>query len=74
MSKRMTPAQVAARLGLTVKRIYALIDARKLDAIDVSIGNERPRWRIDERTLEAFEVARTRNHKKQGTLSRASAT
>jgi hypothetical protein len=43
-----------------VKRIYELIESRKLQAVNVSTGEKRPRWRIDESELERFEKARRR--------------
>ena len=52
MTKRISPAAAAARLGVTVKRIYGLIAAKKLDAVNVSTGDERPRWRIAEEALD----------------------
>lgn len=60
MSKRLTPAQVGDRLGISAKRVYELIDSGKLNAIDVSTGDERPRWRIEETAVTAFEARRSR--------------
>ena len=73
MIRRLTPQQVATRFGVTVKRVYALIEAGRIVAIDVSIGNERPRWRIDEAAIEAFEMARSNRAKKQRQIAPASA-
>lgn len=52
--KQLTARYAAERIGLSVKRVYALIAAGKLHAADVSTGEKRPRWRISEAEIERF--------------------
>lgn len=52
--KLLTARKAADRIGLSVKRIYALIANGKLHAVDVSTGQDRPRWRISEAEIEQF--------------------
>jgi Helix-turn-helix domain len=55
----LTPAAVAARLGVAkVDVIYAHIAAGNLRAVNVSVGNCRPCWRIREVDLEEFLAGR----------------
>ena len=50
-----TVPQVAEQLSVSTARIYELIGAGVLGAIDVSAGEgRRPRWRIDDDSLRAF--------------------
>jgi excisionase family DNA binding protein len=49
-SEMLTPQEVAAALRVSVRVVYGLIQAGRLSAVDVGLGNE-PRWRI---TNEAF--------------------
>jgi excisionase family DNA binding protein len=58
-ARRLTTGQVAARLGVSRKRVYELIHAGKLRAFNVSIGERQPRWRVEESDLAAFESERS---------------
>ena len=42
----LTVADVAARIGLTVPAVLALIHSGEITAINVSSGTQRPRWRV----------------------------
>ena len=50
-------ADVAARLNVSRAHVVDLIQAGRLQAIDVSLGG-RPDYRIDPSALDAFEVER----------------
>lgn len=57
-SKRLTPAQVAARLGVSIRTVYNAIRERKLKAENVCNGESRNRWRVPEEALEAYTKRR----------------
>ncbi len=55
----LTPPEVARRYGIKADRVIAMIRAGVIRAIDVaSPGSRRPRFRIHEADLVAFEHRR----------------
>ena len=42
----LTVADVAARIGLSVPAVLALIHSGDITASNVSAGTQRPRWRV----------------------------
>ncbi len=52
-AKFFITAEVATILAVSVNQVVALINAGKLQAIDVSTG-KKPRWRIPTDALDAF--------------------
>ena len=53
-----TPPELAERMQVKLSKIYAWIRSGELHAINVSDGDERPRWRITEADIVAFERQR----------------
>jgi hypothetical protein len=57
---KISPPELAARWGLDSHKILSWIRSGELKAIDVSTRQGgRPRFLIDERDIEAFELRRT---------------
>jgi excisionase family DNA binding protein len=56
--QKITPAQLAKRWGVDVKKVLGWIHSGKLRAIDVSNGS-RPRFKIDEADIEDFDRRKT---------------
>lgn len=55
----LTPAQVAAHLGVNRDKIRAWIASGELKATNVALRRSRlPRWRIAEADLENFRLSR----------------
>lgn len=55
----LTPPEVGRRYGIKPERVIAMIRSGLIRAIDVSsVGSQRPRFRISEADLHAFENAR----------------
>lgn len=55
----LTPPEVGRRYGIKPERVIAMIRAGIIHAIDVaSPGSRRPRFRVHEADLIAFEVSR----------------
>ncbi len=54
----LTVADVAAKLRLGEAQVLALINGDKLQAVNVGLGDFRPRWRITPEALDAFLAAR----------------
>jgi hypothetical protein len=53
---RLTPTQVAEIWAVTPKKVYQMIDAGELQAIDTSLpGSKRKRWVICIEAIEAYE-------------------
>lgn len=51
----LTPAAVAAELGIKTDGVYRLISDGRLRAVNLSpAGSRRPTWRIPRAALEAF--------------------
>ncbi len=63
-----SPAQVAESYGMSVDTITKKIADGELGAINVGSGKLKPRWRIRQSDLDAFEQAR--ESKKPPTPSR----
>ena len=57
--KFYTTQQFANQYAVTVRTTLALIEAGELAAIDVSRRGGKPRWRISEAAIAAFEQRRT---------------
>jgi len=60
-SKRLTPLEVAARLGVGETKVRRWIELGQLRAVDVASeqGPNKPRrWRVSVEDLAAFETAR----------------
>ncbi len=53
-----SPAQVAKSYGSSVDKVRSWITSGKLTAINVGSGKVKPRWRIRQSDLDAFEAAR----------------
>lgn len=57
---RLTPMQVAEIWSVTPKKVYQMIDAGELEAIDTSLpGSKRKRWVIPVEAIESFEKRRS---------------
>jgi len=56
----ITPAALAQRWGVTVKKVLAFIDAGELIALNLAVNarGEKPRYRIKESDIAAFEEQR----------------
>jgi excisionase family DNA binding protein len=59
-AKMRTTKEVAEVLGVDVKHVRNLIAHGKLAAVDVSINQKRPDWRIAQSELDRFLATRTR--------------
>jgi excisionase family DNA binding protein len=57
----LTVARVAERYGVTEGTVLAWISSGELKALNVGRkpGAKKPRWRVSETALEAFEAARS---------------
>lgn len=60
LRSKLTPPQLAKQWGISPDKILAFIRSGELSAIDISSrrGSPRPRYLIDRRDIEAFELAR----------------
>ncbi len=57
---KVTPPQLAARLGVSATKIVAWIRSGELRAINAATkAGGRPRWLIDEADIAAFEARRS---------------
>ena len=58
--QKMTPPELGKLWGVSPDKILGFIRAGELKAIDVSSnrGSPRPRYLIDKKDVEAFELAR----------------
>jgi excisionase family DNA binding protein len=56
-----TVREIAERWGISVHTVLAWIRANELKAVNVSRtpNGRKPRWRITQAALDAFEAART---------------
>jgi hypothetical protein len=58
--KMLTPPQLARRYGVKAERVIGWIRSGELRAIDLaSKGSTRPRFRIDPKDIELFELRRS---------------
>ena len=57
-TRYITPPELAKRMQVKLAKIYAWIRSGELHAINVSDGDERPRWRITEADVSDFERRR----------------
>ena len=56
MQQRLTPLQLAEKYGVGKKKIYQLIDAGEIEAVDISLpGSLHKRWVIPVEAVEAYE-------------------
>jgi excisionase family DNA binding protein len=55
----LTVAEVADRMRVREKTVYAWIEDEEIDAIDVSARGARPAWRVSERALAKFKAERS---------------
>jgi hypothetical protein len=56
---KLTPPQLARMWGVTTEKVVTWIKSGELAAIDASTRrNQRPRYLIDKRAVEAFELRR----------------
>lgn len=56
MQQRLTPLQLAEKYGVGKKKIYQLIDAGEIEAIDISLpGSLHRRWVIPVEAVEVYE-------------------
>ena len=60
LRKKYTPPQLAEMWGISPDKVVGFIKAGELKAIDISSnrGSVRPRYLIDQRDIEVFELAR----------------
>ena len=57
--KKFAPPELARRYGVSVSKVHAWIASGELRATNLATRpNGRPRWKIDESDLLAFENAR----------------
>ena len=54
----LTVADVAARISLTIPAVLALIHRGDITASNVSIGKQRPRWRVAPADLSCWLTSR----------------
>lgn len=58
--RKLTPPQIAERLGVSPEKVIAWIRSGELKAVNVATKpNGRPRWAVDEADLAAFERRRS---------------
>ena len=57
---KISPCALAKRWGVSPDKVYAFIRSGELPAVNLSTvaGVSRPRWKIDEKDIEAFEQRR----------------
>lgn len=55
----LTVAAVAKRLSLGSDAVLSLIHAGRLKAVNVGLGEHRPRWRISPEAIDEFLYTRT---------------
>lgn len=57
---KISPPALAKRWGISPDKVLAFIRSGELRAVDLSTvaGTGRPRWKIDEKDIEAFEENR----------------
>ena len=56
---RLTPSEVAAYMGVTMRHVRNLIDCGALEAISVAVpGATRPRWRVSRDSVVKFVLSR----------------
>ena len=56
LKPRVTPIQLAELYGVGKKKIYQLIDAGEIEAVDISLpGSTHKRWVISVEAVEAYE-------------------
>lgn len=70
----LTVADVAARIGLTVPAVLALIHRGDITASNVSSGTQRPRWRVDPADLSFWLTSRQARPTPRITRRRRTAT
>lgn len=60
LHQKLTPPQLAEQWGVSPDKIIGWIRSGELRAIDISTkrGSPRPRYLVDRRDIEAFELAR----------------
>ena len=60
LSRRLKPDQVAELWNCDRKKVYQLIDAGELLAINIALPDSKtPRWVVPEDSIEAFEQSRS---------------
>lgn len=63
IDRHLTPQEAAALLGVSPKTVYRLVHSRRLGAVGVGTGKQRPRVHIPESELAEFlrvrDLART---------------
>ena len=57
-TRYITPPELAKRMQVKLAKIYTWIRSGELHAINVSDGEERPRWRLTEADVSDFERRR----------------
>lgn len=50
----LTVAEAAERLRCTRNHVYQLIEQNRLEATNIAVTEQRPRWRITESALRGF--------------------
>jgi len=55
----LRPEDVALRLKITPEQVRALIREHELNAVNVSVGSKRPRYRITSQAVEDFISSRS---------------
>jgi excisionase family DNA binding protein len=66
----MTPPQIAKILGVGADKVSALIASGELQAVNLSLGNARPRWKVDPESLRRFLAGRSNQPKATKTTRR----
>ena len=61
MTRTFKPKEIAEKYSVSVDKVIAWIRRGELDAFDVGTnpGSQKPRYRISESALEAFELRRS---------------
>ncbi len=57
-TRYITPPELAKRWHVKLANIYSWIRSGELNAINMSSGEERPRWRLTEADVSDFERRR----------------
>ncbi len=54
MNQTYTTTEVAEILNCNLQRVQTLIRAGKLPAVNISVGEKKPRWRVTNESLNEF--------------------
>jgi excisionase family DNA binding protein len=58
--KALTTTEVAEVLNCNLQRVQILIREGKLPAINIAVGEKKPRWRVPQTALDEFMTPKNR--------------